>query len=100
MFKIGALITNGSQAGKVQEIVARDPHWKTGGVRISNIAMERFGGNAGMTSFVPSYLLGSWRAIVIGQSYPVVGTAGAVTETFNWSADYSHIRRDVARVTQ
>lgn len=95
-FSIGDLITNGSQAGKVQAQVARDPQWNSAGVRIANIALERFGGNAGMTQFVPDHLLGSWRKIVVGQAYPVTGTAGRVTETFNWSADYGQLRRDVA----
>ena len=96
-FKVGDLITNGASAGRVIARVAHDPHWKTAGVRVANIALGPFGGNVGQTSFVPDYRSASWRRIVVGETNPVVGTNGAVTESYRWSADYSYLLRDVAR---
>ena len=63
MFSRGDLVTNGSSAGRLRERIARDPRWKVAGWRIENVAMEQFGGNSGMTAFVPDYLLGNWKLV-------------------------------------
>lgn len=72
-FEIGDLITNGSSAGAVQQRVTRDPLWKVSGVVIENVALERFGGYPGNTSFVPDYLASSWRLLPLEWSKIVGG---------------------------
>lgn len=94
---VGDLITNGSSAGKVLARVARDPNWKCAGVKIANVALDQFGGNVGMTQVIPDYLLGSWRRIVVGEPTPVLGSGGALVETFQWSPNYARLRRIVTR---
>lgn len=93
-FKIGDLITNGTSAGKVLELVDRDPRWKTSGVRVMNIGLEKFGSNVGYSSFKPDYLLSSWR-IVPEDWAPVVG--GDLEERYVWTAGYSRLQRELRR---
>jgi hypothetical protein len=93
--KIGDLITNGSSAGKVLELVDRDPDWKTAGVRVHNIPLEQFGGNAGMSSFVADHQLGGWR-IVPMEWVPVTG--GSLEERYEWAPNYSRLQRQVRRI--
>lgn len=93
-FKPGDLITNGSEAGRVLERVARDSRWQSPGVRIMNIGLEVFGGNVGMSSFVPDYLLSSWRPVPHDWE-PVIG--GELEERYVWVAGYTRLRREVRR---
>lgn len=96
-FEINNIITNGSSAGKVVEHVEHDLGWKVSGVRIQNISLEAFGGNVGMTSFVPDYLASSWRKVPFEWT-PIVGTAvDPLEERYVWSKDYRHISREIRR---
>lgn len=93
-FTVGDLITNGSSAGCVREHVARHPTWKTSGVLIENVSLERFNGNVGMTDFVPEYLLSSWRLVPLEWS-KVVG--GDLEERYVWAstAEGGGLRREL-----
>lgn len=90
--QIGSTITNGSSAMRVTERVDRDGSWGTPGWRGVNIALEQFGGNTGMTSFVPDYLVSGWRHVPFEWS-PCVGAA--VEERYVWSSDYRRLQREV-----
>lgn len=92
MFKTGDIISNGTSAGEVIKFVTRDPHWKTSGWRIKNIPMSQFGGNAGTTSFLPNYLIASWKVVVPGQWYPSDG--GGLESRYVWSPDYHHLQKE------
>jgi hypothetical protein len=92
-FKTGDLITNGSRVGTVIERVERGPHGQGPGVRIQNISLERFGGNRGMSSFVPDTRSGGWEKMTLGEWKPVKG--GGLEERFVWSSDHSHLQREV-----
>jgi hypothetical protein len=95
-FKKGDVITNGMSAGEVIEIVDEpDADWKTGGVRIRNVSLEAFGGNVGYASFVPDYLLSSWR-LVSFEWTPVLGSRD-LQERFAWSGDHGHLYRDLRK---
>jgi hypothetical protein len=94
-FRVDDVITNGSSAGKVIEVVEHDPTWNSSGVRIQNIGLELYGGNVGMSSFVPSYLLSSYHLV------PFQWTAapgGHVEIRYTWSKDYRRLTREVRRV--
>jgi hypothetical protein len=93
--KPGDLITDGSSAGVVRELIAKDPRWKVPAVRIENVSLEQFGGNRGMTSSVPDHLLGGWR-IVPEEWTPVIG--GGLEERYVWARDYSHMVRELRRI--
>jgi hypothetical protein len=91
-FTIGDYITNGSSAGRVVEIVERDPRWKRPALRLANIGTEEFGGNVGMSDAVPDYLLSGWRKIPFEWT-PVVG--GQLQERYVWAAGYTRLAREV-----
>ena len=80
-FEVGDLITDGSSAGTVLNIVDRDPRWKTSGVRVLNIGLDTFDGNVGYASFIPNYLLNGWRLVPMDWA-PVVG--GGLEERYVW----------------
>lgn len=93
-FGIGDYITNGSSAGRVIEIVERDPRWHVPALRLSNIGLEAFGGNVGMASSVPDYLLSGWRRI------PFEWTAnpgGQTEERYVWRDNWRRLEREVRR---
>lgn len=94
--QVGSTIMNGSSAMRVTERVDRDGSWGTPGWRGLNIALEQFGGNTGMTSFVPDYLVSGWRHVPFEWT-PCVGAA--VEERYVWSADFSRLVREVRRST-
>lgn len=88
--QVGSTITDGSSALRVTERVEKDPRWKTSGWRGMNIALEQFDGNTGMTSFVPDYLLSSWRHVPFEwQSV----TGGDLEERYVWAASYRWLQR-------
>lgn len=89
----GVLVTNGASALRLTERVARDPQWRVAGWRGENVALERHGGNVGMTSFVPDYLLTSWRVIPFEWS-PLIG---GMEERYTWTPDYSRLQRELRR---
>lgn len=91
-FGIGAYITNGSSAGRVVEIVEKDPRWKVPALKLANIGLEAFGGNVGMTDTVPDYLLSGWYPIPFEWS-PVVG--GGLQERYVWVDNYRRLQREV-----
>ena len=94
-FATGDYVTNGSSAMCLTARVEKDPRWKVAGWRGTNIALGRFGGNAGMSSFVPDYLLASWRKLPFDWA-PVVG--GSLVERYVfWAGSYSHLQREVRR---
>lgn len=92
--QVGSTITNGSSAGRVLERVEKDRTWNTSGWRIVNISLEQFGGNTGMTNFVPDYLLAGWRHVPFEWS-PVTG--GGLEERYVWSADWTRLQREVRK---
>lgn len=71
-FEVGALITNGSSAGRVLSYVDRSGQWGCPAYRIENIGLEQFNGNVGYTSEVPDYLATGWRRLPLEWA-PVVG---------------------------
>lgn len=97
-FEIGDVITNGSSAGRVVERVAdKDPRWKALGVRIENIPLKTFGGNVGMTSFVPDYLLNSWHRVPFDWT-PVTGTG--LEERYVWTGCPSSLVQELRRTRE
>lgn len=90
--QVGSTITNGSSALRVQERVEKDQRRKTSGWRGLNVSLEEFGGNTGQTSFVPDYLLASWRHVPFEWA-PVVG--GGLEERYVWQAGCRWLRREV-----
>lgn len=92
-FRVDDVITNGSSAGKVIEIMTgQDPRWRTPGVRLVNISLEQFGGMPGCSSFVPDYLLSGWRLVPFEWTALVGGKA---EERYVWSKDYRRLQREV-----
>jgi hypothetical protein len=92
--QVGDLIHNGVQAGSVLALVARDPHWKTSGVRIMNVGFGGFDGNPGMTQFVPDYIADGWRAVPMDWA-PIIG--GGLEERYAWNATYTRLARELRR---
>jgi hypothetical protein len=93
-FKIGDIITNGLDAGKVTEIVTSDRQWKTPGVRLMKIRTETFGGNVGMTEFVADYL--SWRLAPLEWA----SITGGLQERWAWTADHAMLCREVRKAPE
>jgi hypothetical protein len=95
-FNITAIITNGSSAGRVAAIeTGKDPRWGAAGIHIDMISLEQFGGNPGQRTFLPGYLLGSWRTVPF-EWRPVVG--GQVEERYVWADGYRRLQREVRKV--
>lgn len=93
--EVGSVITNGSSALKITERVEKNPRWGTAGWRGVCIPLERYGGNPGMSDFVPDYLVASWRHVPFEWT-PVVG--GGVEERYVWSSGYRWLQREVRRI--
>lgn len=91
-FGIGDYITNGSSAGRVIEIVDRDPRWHCPALKLSNVGLEAFGGNVGMASSVPDYLLSGWRRIPFEWT-PNPG--GQTEERYVWRDNWRRLEREV-----
>lgn len=69
-----------------------------GDVKICNVRLNSpFGGNAGMSQVLPASIAASWSVVTVGEAFPVVGAPG-LTQAYVWSADYSHLVRQVERV--
>lgn len=93
--QVGSTVTNGSSALRITERLEKDPCWKTPGWRGMNISLEQFGGNTGMTSFLPDYLLSGWRHVPFEWA-PVTG--GGLEERYVWSADWQRLQREVRSI--
>jgi len=93
--QVGSTIMNGSSALRITERVERDARWGTIGWRGINIPLEEFGGNPGTTSFVPDYLLGSWRHVPFEWA-PVLG--GGLEERYVWTPGWRRLQRELRRV--
>jgi hypothetical protein len=93
-FTIGDYITNGSSAGRVIEVVERDPRWHCPALRLSNVGLEVFGGNVGMASSVPDYLLTGWRRIPFDWT-PNPG--GQTEERYVWRDNWRRLEREVRK---
>lgn len=92
--QVGSTITNGSSAMRVTERVESEPRWRVPGWRGLNIGLERFGGNTGSTGFVPDYLLSGWYHVPFEwRALP----GGAVEERYVWSANWTHLQREVRK---
>ena len=89
--QIGSTITNGSSALRITERVEKDPRWKTSGWRGTNTSLEEFGGNRGMSSFVPDYLLGSWHHL----PFEWRALPGDMEERYVWAAGWRWLNREV-----
>jgi len=59
------------------------------------IPLEQFGGNAGMSDFIPDYLAASWRHVPFKWT-PVIG--GGLEERYVWSSDWRRLQREVRRI--
>lgn len=92
--QVGSTITNGSSAIRVTERVERDPVWRAPGWRGLCIPLEAFGGNPGTTTFVPDYLLTSWRHVPFEWT-PVTGAE--VMERYVWEPGWRRLQRQVCR---
>lgn len=88
--QIGSTITNGASALRITERVEKDPRWKTSGWRGIILPLEEFG-NRGMTSFVPDYLLGSWRHL----PFEWRALPGDMEERYVWAAGWRWLNREV-----
>lgn len=93
--QVGSTIMNGSSALRITERVERDARWGTIGWRGMNIPLEGFGGNPGTTSFVPDYLLMSWRHVPFEWA-PVLG--GGLEERYVWMPGWRRLQRELRRV--
>lgn len=93
--QIGSTITNGDEALRITERVQRDSRWRASGWRGANIGLEEFGGNVGMTSFVPDYLLSGWRHVPFEWERI---TGGRIEERYVWAAGYRRLQREVRRI--
>lgn len=92
-FEPGQLITNGSSAGEVMGY-GRDAKWKTHGCWVRKVGLEEFNGNVGFSSFIPDYLLTSWRPLPLEWTR-VVG--GGLEERYV-PTTAGRFRREVRRV--
>jgi hypothetical protein len=88
----GSTITNGSSALRLENPVARDGRWGAAGWSGINVPLEAFGGSPGTQTFLPDYLVRTWRHVPFEWS-PVPG--GSLVERYVWSADFRHLRREV-----
>jgi hypothetical protein len=93
--QVGSTITNDSSALRLTERVGRDPRWQAAGWRGMCISLEEFGGNTGMTDFIPDYLLSGWRHVPFEWA-PVTG--GGLEERYVWSPDYKRLVREVRQI--
>ena len=91
--QVGSTITNGSSALRLTERVEKDARWGTPGWRGTCIPLEPFGGNAGMSDFIPDYLVRNWRYLPFEWS-PIIG---GLEERYVWSADWRWLQREVRR---
>lgn len=89
--QIGSTITNGSSALRITERVERDARWKTSGWQGINVPLEEFGGNRGMSSFVPDYLLGSWHHL----PFEWRALPGDQEERYVWASGWRWLNREV-----
>lgn len=89
--QIGSTITNGASALRITEQVAKDPRWRTSGWRGMNISLEEFGGNQGMTSFVPDYLLDGWHHV----PFEWREIPGRMEERYVWEPRWRWLNREV-----
>lgn len=94
-YTVNDYITNGSSAGRVIEVIEKDTRWGCPAVRIQNIGTEAFGGNVGMSSTVPDYLLSGWSRIPFEWA-PVTG--GKLEERYVWTAGYTRLERQLRPV--
>lgn len=95
--EIGLVITNGSSALRVTERVAKDQRWGTPGWRGQCVPLERFGGMAGTSDFIPDYLVRSWRAVPFEWAACI---GGAVQERYVWAEGHRWLQREVRRTPE
>lgn len=91
--QLGSTITNGSSCMRITGRVEKSASWGTAGWRGTCISLERFGGNTGMTDFIPDHLLSPWRHVPF--EWKPMFKASRVEERYVWSADWSWLRREV-----
>jgi hypothetical protein len=94
--QVGSTITNGSSCIRVTERVARDARWRTSGWRGISIPLEEFGGNPGMSEFVPDYLLSGWYHV----PFEWRAIPGGLEERYTWAAGWRRLQREVRRTVQ
>jgi hypothetical protein len=95
--QVGSTITNGSIAVRVTERVERNTRWGVPGWQGLSIPLEQFGGNPGLSEFVPDYLLSGWYHVPF-EWRPVVG--GSLEERYVWAPGWRYLQREVRRVVQ
>lgn len=93
--QVGSTITNGSSCIRVTERVTKDQRWGTPGWRGMCIPLERFGGNASMSDFVPDYLVSGWYHVPF-EWRACVG--GQVEERYVWAEGWRYLQREVRRI--
>lgn len=90
--QVGSTITNGSSCIRVTERVARDARWRCPGWRGISIPLEEFGGNAGMSEFVPDYLLSGWYHVPFEwRELP----GASMEERYVWRKGWRRLQREV-----
>lgn len=94
-FNVNDYITDGTSAGRVTELVEKDVRWGTPGARVMNIGLEPFGGNVGMTSFIPDYLLSSWHLVPF--EWAPIRNGQGLEERFVWTSNWTRLQREVRR---
>lgn len=95
--QVGSTLTNGQSALRITARVEKDARWGTAGWRGTCIPLEQFGGNAGLSDFIPDYLLSGWRHVPFEWA-PVTG--GGVEERYVWAPGYRWLQREVRRIVQ
>jgi hypothetical protein len=94
--QVGSTVTNGSSALRITERVKCDPRYKTSGWRGMCIPLEEFGGNRGMSSFVPDYLLSGWKHV----PFEWRAIPGNMEERYVWEPQWRWLNREVRRAVQ
>jgi hypothetical protein len=92
--QVGSTVTNGSSALRITERVEKDARWGTSGWRGICIPLEQFGGNPGMSDFIPDYLVSNWHHVPF-EWEPLVG--GGVEHRYVWSSDWRWLQHEVRR---
>lgn len=91
--QVGSTITNGSSCIRVTERVARDARWRAPGWRGISIPLEEFGGNAGLSEFVPDYLLSGWYHV----PFEWRALPGGLEERYTWTPNWRRLQREVRK---
>jgi hypothetical protein len=88
----GSTITNGVSALRLERQVPREGRWGIAGWQGFSIALEAFGGTTGTRTFLPDYLVRTWRHVPFEWS-PVPG--GGLVERYRWDKGCARLCREI-----